>query len=41
MKILDFVTDDAIFRAPFPYAMFYSLPSLYEGFGLPVLEAMA
>ena len=39
VKFLDFVTDEDL---PIFYknAMCFVLPSLYEGFGLPVLEAM-
>ena len=39
VKFLDFVSDDEL---PIFYknAVCYTLPSLYEGFGLPVLEAM-
>lgn len=40
VQFLDFVPDEdlAIF---YQKALFFILPSLYEGFGLPVLEAMA
>lgn len=40
VKFLDFVSDEelpALYRA----AKVFALPSLYEGFGLPVLEAMS
>lgn len=39
VKFLDFISDEDL---PFLYtnALCYVLPSLYEGFGLPVLEAM-
>ncbi|MBI3342550.1 glycosyltransferase family 4 protein [Candidatus Gottesmanbacteria bacterium] len=40
VKFLDFVPDEdlAVF---YEHALCFALPSLYEGFGLPVLEAMA
>ncbi len=40
VQFLDFVPDDAL-PALYERAEFFALPSLYEGFGLPVLEAMA
>lgn len=40
IHLLGFVTDDAL-RALYRAADLYVQPSLYEGFGLPVLEAMA
>jgi glycosyltransferase involved in cell wall biosynthesis len=40
VKILDFVAD-ADLPAYYKNALAFVLPSLYEGFGLPVLEAMA
>lgn len=39
VKFLDFVGDDDL-PSFYKYALCYCLPSLYEGFGLPVLEAM-
>lgn len=39
VKFLDFVTDDDL-PAFYSNALCFVLPSLYEGFGLPVLEAM-
>lgn len=36
---LDFVSDEDL-PSLYKHAQFYILPSLYEGFGLPVLEAM-
>ncbi len=40
VKFLDFVPDDEL-SIFYSSAMCFALPSLYEGFGLPVLEAMA
>ena len=40
VKILDFVSDDDL-STLYAHAQCFALPSLYEGFGLPVLEAMA
>jgi glycosyltransferase involved in cell wall biosynthesis len=40
VKFLDFVPD-ADLPALYKNALCFALPSLYEGFGLPVLEAMA
>lgn len=40
VKFLDFVPD-ADLAALYKHALCFALPSLYEGFGLPVLEAMA
>ncbi|MBI3576849.1 glycosyltransferase family 4 protein [Candidatus Gottesmanbacteria bacterium] len=40
VKFLDFVSDDRL-PALYQAAKCFVLPSLYEGFGLPVLEAMA
>lgn len=40
VKILDFVEDDDLMTL-YDNAQCFALPSLYEGFGLPVLEAMA
>ena len=40
VHFLDFVSDEAL-RALYHAADLYVHPSLYEGFGLPVLEAMA
>lgn len=40
VKFLDFVSD-ADLPAYYKNALCFALPSLYEGFGLPVLEAMA
>lgn len=40
VKFLDFVPDDEL-PALYQNAVAFVLPSLYEGFGLPVLEAMA
>ena len=40
VKILDFVNDDDL-STLYTHAQCFVLPSLYEGFGLPVLEAMA
>ncbi len=37
----DFHYDDPLFRQYYAWADFLVLPSLYESFGLPVLEAMA
>ncbi len=39
VKFLDFVPDDELGEL-YKHAQCYVLPSLYEGFGLPVLEAM-
>lgn len=39
VKFLDFVPDDDLAEL-YKHAICYVLPSLYEGFGLPVLEAM-
>ncbi len=40
VKFLDFVPDSDL-PALYKHALCFALPSLYEGFGLPVLEAMA
>ncbi len=40
VKFLDFVPDNDL-PALYKNALCFALPSLYEGFGLPVLEAMA
>ncbi len=40
VKLLDFVEDSDLFSL-YENAICFVLPSLYEGFGLPVLEAMA
>lgn len=40
MKFLGFVSDPAL-RAIYRCCSLFLYPSLYEGFGLPVLEAMA
>ncbi len=40
VKFLEFVPDDDL-PALYTNALCFALPSLYEGFGLPVLEAMA
>jgi glycosyltransferase involved in cell wall biosynthesis len=40
VRFLQFVPDDEL-RALYKNALCFALPSLYEGFGLPVLEAMA
>lgn len=40
VKILDFVSDDDL-STLYSHAQCFVLPSLYEGFGLPILEAMA
>ncbi len=40
VKFLDFVPDVEL-AALYEHALCFALPSLYEGFGLPVLEAMA
>lgn len=40
VKFLDFVPDDHM-PSYYRNALCFALPSLYEGFGLPVLEAMA
>ena len=40
VKFLDFVPDSDL-RILYQNALCFALPSLYEGFGLPVLEAMA
>lgn len=39
ITFLDFVSDDEL-GVLYEHALFFVLPSLYEGFGLPVLEAM-
>jgi len=39
VKFLDFVPDEDM-EEFYKHALFFILPSLYEGFGLPVLEAM-
>ena len=40
VKFLDFVADSDL-SSFYRHALCFTLPSLYEGFGLPVLEAMA
>ena len=40
VKFLDFVPDSEL-PSFYQHALCFALPSLYEGFGLPVLEAMA
>lgn len=40
VRFLDFVPDEEL-AALYEHALCFALPSLYEGFGLPVLEAMA
>ncbi|MFM7330055.1 MAG: glycosyltransferase family 4 protein [Brachymonas sp.] len=40
VKVLGFV-DDALLSTLYKHAQFLAMPSLYEGFGLPALEAMA
>ncbi len=40
VRFLDFVPDSDL-PALYKHALCFALPSLYEGFGLPVLEAMA
>lgn len=40
VKFLDFVPDEDL-PTLYKHALCFALPSLYEGFGLPVLEAMA
>jgi glycosyltransferase involved in cell wall biosynthesis len=40
VKFLSFVSDEEL-ATFYKYALCYVLPSLYEGFGLPVLEAMS
>ena len=40
IRFLDFVSDEAL-AGLYQHATCFVLPSLYEGFGLPVLEAMA
>jgi len=40
VKFLDFVSDEDL-ASLYENALCFALPSLYEGFGLPVLEAMA
>ena len=40
VKFLDFVPDEEL-ASLYENALCFALPSLYEGFGLPVLEAMA
>jgi glycosyltransferase involved in cell wall biosynthesis len=40
VKFLEFVPDEDLVSL-YKYALCFVLPSLYEGFGLPVLEAMA
>ena len=40
VKFLDFVPDETL-ASFYENALCFALPSLYEGFGLPVLEAMA
>jgi glycosyltransferase involved in cell wall biosynthesis len=40
VKFLDFVPDSEL-PSFYKHALCFALPSLYEGFGLPVLEAMA
>lgn len=39
VKFLDFISDDEL-SVLYQHAICFILPSLYEGFGLPVLEAM-
>lgn len=40
VKFLEFVSDEEL-QLLYQHALFFILPSLYEGFGLPVLEAMS
>jgi glycosyltransferase involved in cell wall biosynthesis len=40
VKFLEFVPDESL-PSLYTHALCFALPSLYEGFGLPVLEAMA
>jgi len=40
IKVLGYV-DDAVLATLYAHALFFAMPSLYEGFGLPLLEAMA
>lgn len=40
VKFLDFVPDEEL-PSLYSHALCFALPSLYEGFGLPVLEAMS
>ena len=40
VKFMDFVPDAAL-PSYYKHALCFALPSLYEGFGLPVLEAMS
>lgn len=40
VKLIGFVTNDEL-RSIYSNAALFVLPSIYEGFGLPVLEAMA
>ena len=39
VRLLGYVSDDQL-AALYPKALFLAMPSLYEGFGLPLLEAM-
>ena len=39
VKFLDFVNEEDL-AVLYKFALFFILPSLYEGFGLPILEAM-
>ena len=40
VKVLGYVTDAQLFTL-YSNALFLAMPSLYEGFGLPLLEAMS
>ncbi len=40
-KVLQFSASEEQMKSLYAHALFYVFPSLYEGFGMPILEAMA